>query len=671
MPKWGLTEDQRRMQPWGLDYEYLRPAKVITDPIHGDVFLTRLECLFVDSEAFQRLRRIKQLGNTHLVYPGATHTRFSHSLGAVRVAQDLMDAVVDQRNNPKPVRDLFTEWEEDRTREVARASQRLSAGVDQGGEEAAQTAFEQLVAAYALPERRIAEATIAARLGALLHDLCHVPFGHSIEDELGILDAHDKNVARFKLLWEGLDLPADVKGPLRTGGLQRELRRLILSKEPGANLKKMRYPFVHDIVGNTICADLLDYLERDHRNAGLPVALGRRFVSAFYVTPSGDRDFGQHMILRVTRPDGRERTDVITEVLKYLRYRYELSERVLVHHAKLAADAMVGKSLEMWSDTLWVEHARAFLVDQHVAAKKPSGTFRAPGWLSDRDIAVVRQTLEDRHGKAARDSITDRTKLDLDQRLSRLGDDALLEYLAELESSSGHPRRTEGARALARGVLNRRLYKPIGSQSRTPKSPEKMFAEYGTAEARRRLEEDVARWAGLPDRWQVLVWVAPPDMRLKPAEVLVDGGTGIMTFFEYERRGQRRGSDIYDAHRALWSVGVYLDPTAASDPAARRRVVARVAERMNITFPQYEAEFGNQPHLWPDRLAAATVIGNALGEEHVPRRPDLATTLIEQVRVQQVAARGEADSDSWGAILADYQGAAAQIAELNAQPITP
>ena len=48
---------------------------------------------------------------------------------------------------------------------------------------------------------------------------------------------------------------------------------------------------------------------------------------------------------------------MVTELLKHLRYRYELSERALVHHAKLAADAMLGKAIAMWRDALWVEAA--------------------------------------------------------------------------------------------------------------------------------------------------------------------------------------------------------------------------------------------------------------------------------------------------------------------------
>jgi hypothetical protein len=61
-------------------------TKVIRDPIHGDIFLTELELRIVDTPEFQRLRRIKQLGMTYLVYPSANHTRFEHSLGALHLA---------------------------------------------------------------------------------------------------------------------------------------------------------------------------------------------------------------------------------------------------------------------------------------------------------------------------------------------------------------------------------------------------------------------------------------------------------------------------------------------------------------------------------------------------------------------------------------------------------
>jgi HD superfamily phosphohydrolase len=655
MPKWGLTQSQRKSKPWGITPEYLQPGKVITDPIHGDIFLTELEVRFVDSEPFQRLRRIKQLGNTHLVYPGATHSRFSHALGAVRVAQDFMDAVLDQRNDPHHKPDLFQEWQQELAEVHKRATSSGATGPE--GDEAAwePAALREL-------DRRIAEAVVAARLGALVHDLCHVPYGHSLEDELGILDPHDENPVRFDNLWSRLNLPPKLSDQLAAGGLYDEMRGLILSK---ANPPSQRYPFVEDIVANTICADLLDYLERDHRMTGLPVALGRRFVSAFYVTPSGDPDVGRHMVLRITRPDGRERTDVVTEVLKYLRYRYELSERALVHHAKLGADAMIGKALEMRYDILWLEKAEDFLRKRHRLAGKNPSAFRPPRWLSDADIGAVRKQFNAGYGSREARRVNEAAKQELDVELTLAGDDALLERLAETPDSLGPVARAEAIRRLARGLLDRRIFKPLASQPRPPKGAEGMLKDFGTPEARRILEEDAAQWAGLDHRWQVLLWIPPEEMRLKIADVYVDDGDAIMTFFEYEDRRRGRGSDIYRAHRALWAVSVYLDPAYDRNGLEARRVVARLAKRLNITFPRFAREFGEHAYLWPDRLAAREAIRTRYGDEIAHSRPDLVDTLFRALQEQQVQARGpQIDDEPWDALFARYRAVAEAGPEL-------
>ena len=58
----------------------------IADPIHKFIRFTELEKKIIDSNVFQRLRRIKQLAGAHLVYPGAQHSRFEHSLGTMHLA---------------------------------------------------------------------------------------------------------------------------------------------------------------------------------------------------------------------------------------------------------------------------------------------------------------------------------------------------------------------------------------------------------------------------------------------------------------------------------------------------------------------------------------------------------------------------------------------------------
>lgn len=65
----------------------------IRDPIHGSIALDDWAVPLVDHSSFQRLRRVKQLGTAHLVYPGAHHARFEHSLGAYHLAGRLVDAL--------------------------------------------------------------------------------------------------------------------------------------------------------------------------------------------------------------------------------------------------------------------------------------------------------------------------------------------------------------------------------------------------------------------------------------------------------------------------------------------------------------------------------------------------------------------------------------------------
>lgn len=63
--------------------------KVVRDPIHGYIELDELTLSLIDTPPMQRLRRIRQLGLSNLVYPGANHTRFEHSLGVMHLATTL------------------------------------------------------------------------------------------------------------------------------------------------------------------------------------------------------------------------------------------------------------------------------------------------------------------------------------------------------------------------------------------------------------------------------------------------------------------------------------------------------------------------------------------------------------------------------------------------------
>ena len=113
---------------------------IIRDPLWNNIRVDALAQQLVDTAVFQRLRYVRQLGLAYLVYPGATHTRFEHALGAYHLARTTISLL------------------------------------DERGE----------IAGVSIEERAITQAA------ALLHDVGHYPFSHALE-EIGAL--HHEEVA--------------------------------------------------------------------------------------------------------------------------------------------------------------------------------------------------------------------------------------------------------------------------------------------------------------------------------------------------------------------------------------------------------------------------------------------------------------------------------------------
>src|SRR5947199_2645229 len=70
-------------------------SKKIYDNVHGYIDITEEERLLIDSPIFQRLRRISHLGLADFVYPGATQSRFSHSIGSLHVMTKIALSLVE------------------------------------------------------------------------------------------------------------------------------------------------------------------------------------------------------------------------------------------------------------------------------------------------------------------------------------------------------------------------------------------------------------------------------------------------------------------------------------------------------------------------------------------------------------------------------------------------
>ncbi|KAL3835942.1 hypothetical protein ACJMK2_021403, partial [Sinanodonta woodiana] len=67
--------------------------QIVLDPVHGIIHLDELAVKIIDTLYFQRLRYVKQLAFADFVYPGATHTRFSHSIGVYHLACQIINAI--------------------------------------------------------------------------------------------------------------------------------------------------------------------------------------------------------------------------------------------------------------------------------------------------------------------------------------------------------------------------------------------------------------------------------------------------------------------------------------------------------------------------------------------------------------------------------------------------
>ncbi len=226
----------------------------------------------------------------------------------------------------------------------------------------------------------------------------------------------------------------------------------------------------------------------------------------------------------------------------------------------------------MWRDALWVEMASDTL---------SGGGDDAPRWPAGLDPDEVEKALK-RVGE--KPGVVDKAVRDeLVELMTRRGDDGLLEYLRDLP---GAPRagvrhrdasRREAVATLAGWLEERALYKRIAFQRHTRQDPMDFYDQHGGHDARRRIEQRAARFAGVSPAWHVLVWLPYPEMRLKIAGVLVDDDKEIRRFADREEDGQHRGADIYAAHRVVGRERLCAPPhtRGCMDPQARPCVVGR------------------------------------------------------------------------------------------------
>jgi HD superfamily phosphohydrolase len=328
------------------------------DQVHGDVRFDSIAVQLLNTSVLQRLGRIYQLGYAHLVYRGGTHTRLSHAMGASHVAGQLVDYL---RQNY------------------------LEADIPDGGVEP----DEFLPKGKGSNDDRWDVLRHLVRWAALLHDIGHVPLGHTLEDEFdGIYVKHDAfSSPRMPYLWHETAVGKDseirevfrrdelLPESFHTMGISGErawqtVMLICLHKEGSGNARQsftdlingedelttpfirilkaalmategVFLPYMADIVGNTICADYLDYLRRDPLNVGLDVLRDNRVASRFFV--ARDSKGLLRMALALEDRHGKPRLDTCTGVVELVRQRFRFAEIIYYHKTKVAASAMLAK----------------------------------------------------------------------------------------------------------------------------------------------------------------------------------------------------------------------------------------------------------------------------------------------------------------------------------------
>lgn len=216
-------------------------------PLHGFIPINDWEREIINHRCFQRLRRIRQLGWTDQVYPGAMHTRFEHSLGVMHIATRFYEAL-ERRST------------------------------------------EALKREMAYNEDGLRRDKILVRLATLLHDVGHTPFSHAGEE---LYPLQDDGQTRYK--HEGYSA-AIIRTELRevienhplnqNYHLKAEEIAALLEGSSGAG----RAAFWRELIDGQLDADRLDYLLRDSLHAGVDYGRfdWRRLIGCVEVVPGSE-----------------------------------------------------------------------------------------------------------------------------------------------------------------------------------------------------------------------------------------------------------------------------------------------------------------------------------------------------------------------------------------------
>ena len=265
-----------------------RPPRV-RDPIHGLIELSEREVQLINTRVFQRLRRIRQLAMAFLVYPGALHTRFDHSIGVMHIAGRICAELKKDRGNKISKEDIEK-----------------------------------------------------VRFAALLHDIGHGPFSHTSEDILAAVNNTNK---------DGIDSNTDGKQDRKkihekiTADIiqmDSDISHILDSDERDFVVKLIKdkdmWDWRRNIISSDLDADKMDYLLRDAYFAGVKY---------------GQYDLEQIIeSCRIYKAEGGATTLVMSSAGIYaleqlLLARYHMTQQVYQHRVSLISDQMIIRGIAL------------------------------------------------------------------------------------------------------------------------------------------------------------------------------------------------------------------------------------------------------------------------------------------------------------------------------------
>lgn len=271
----------------------------IRDPVYGFVEFNEWEKDIISHPAFQRLRRIRQLGLTDMLYPGATHTRFEHSLGVMHLVTKMFDGIVKKEENKRILKE-FLNYQD--------------AGLER--------------------DRQV------VRLAGLLHDIGHASFSHGSEELM------PKNPDTNKPFKHEDHTVSIITGPLRevieNSPINRTNYNITASEiadmirgDP-KNLKGRIFWKI--LISSQLDADRCDYLLRDSLHIG--VKYGIYDLDRLLVTLKLGKDPEEGEVILGVEDGGWHVAEGI------VISRYQMFTQVYYHKTRRAYDYMLKEAIK-------------------------------------------------------------------------------------------------------------------------------------------------------------------------------------------------------------------------------------------------------------------------------------------------------------------------------------